>query len=64
MLHLVIQQLKQAKVEAGKELSRIDQAIKALSPQKRARLSKDAIRRIAEAQKKRWAKFHRQKRAA
>jgi hypothetical protein len=68
----VVQQLKQARARAQKEVEQLDAAIKALaggaSSGRRAgprrRLSPAARKRIADAQRARWAKWKRQKKAA
>jgi len=68
----VVQQLKQERARAQKEVERLDAAIKALDgvassgrgAGARRRLSAAARKRIAAAQRARWAKWKRQNKSA
>ena len=67
----VVQQLKQERARAQSEVERLDAAINALrgvgsssGPGRRRRLSVAARKRIAAAQRARWAKWKRQKKSA
>lgn len=55
----VMEVLRQEQKRLVQESERINNALQALSTRKTRHLSKDARRRIAEAQKKRWAKVRR-----
>jgi hypothetical protein len=67
----VVQQLKQGRARAQKEVAQLDAAIKALGggagsgrgASSRRRLSAAARNRIAAAQRARWAKWKRAKKA-
>ena len=65
----VVQQLKKARARAQKDVERLEAAIRALGGATtrgpgRRRLSAGARKRIADAQRARWAKVRRAKKAA
>jgi len=69
-LSAVVQQLRKERARASKEVERLDAALRALSISSnggfapRRRLSAEARRKIAAAQRARWARVRREKKAA